>query len=116
MKLLHPITGRGDDATVRVIVVVRNRCSSCTFAGGALARSYLQLFYDGPQTTVMVCDTAAPAARPDSLPSALAKIDAGDIDLVITTDLTRIARQFAEVQEFLRSCLRMIFPQLSGVG
>jgi len=104
MKLLYPIIGRGIKGKVRVLIIVRNRCVATTYSSGNLARSYLDLVYKGLSQTVMICDSASPATDPNSLSAALTLIESGGVDLVITTDVTRIARQLADVQGFLGRC------------
>ena len=104
MKLLHPITGRGPDGAVRYIVVVHGRNPHSSYRSGLLARSYLDLVCEGPQRIRMICDSALPAVERSSLQSALAMIDADDVDLVICTDLTRISREHEILMDFLKRC------------
>jgi hypothetical protein len=103
MKPLHPITGRDTDGTVRVLVVVRGYDRHRSHSSGYLARAYLELVAHVRVKTVMVCDSALRGGR-EPLASGVAAIKAGDIDLVIATDLSRIARSFAELKSFLQLC------------
>lgn len=104
MKLLYPIIGRGINGKVRLLIIVRNRRLTTMYSSGDLAKSYLDLVYEGLRETVMICDSASPASVPNSLSAALTLIESGGVDLVITTDVTRIARQVADVRDFLSRC------------
>ena len=102
MLLLHPIRSRVA-GPIRVIVIVRGRDSS-SYSSGSLARSYLDAVCDEPIKTVMLCDSARPEGAHESLEAAAEAIANGDVDLVVTTDLTRIATWPDLVLKFLRHC------------
>lgn len=104
MKLLYPITGRGINGKVRLLIIVRNRCLTTAFSSGASAKAYLDLVHEGLTQTVMICDSASPAGNRNSLGAALTMIESGGVDLVITTDLSRISRSRIEVGGFFETC------------
>jgi hypothetical protein len=102
VKLLHPIFAR-IAGPVRVIVVVKGR-NETSYSSGALARSYLDAVCSEPVKSVMLCDSDLPEGSRSSLSHAAEKIAEGEADLVITTDLGRLAGWTDLVLKFLRHC------------
>lgn len=127
MKLLVPILPEDSAGPLRVIVVVKSTAqslprrrgnagefiedradaiSSACMQAACRAGSYLDIVYRGATKVVMICREAAPGGSESGLEQAMNLIAAGEVDLVITTDLTRFSRHPVEVMEFLQFCQR----------
>lgn len=94
------------EEVLRAIIIVRGRNDRTLYSSGHSARDYLATRFGSAAKTVMLCDSASPADATDSLHATSSKIEAGEIDVVVTTDVDRVSRSSAAARAFIELCVR----------
>jgi hypothetical protein len=109
----HPISPKADASVLRAILIVRESARPSWLGGLFVEPSWqrqelveiLDLIYWDRVSIELVCNTAEHPSCPDGLQAVRGLIQSGEIDLVLTNDVTRISRRQVDVIEFLSHCI-----------